>query len=95
VKDNMVHSPAGLRHCPKPRDICHACNLATVVFPCVKKKGQAVVVREKVKGGRRIGKVRGGRDLQDLHLPSSKVGIGENSDSQIHLAIFLSLGKLE
>jgi hypothetical protein len=45
---------------------------------------------DKVRGGRRTGKVRRGRDLQDLHLPSSKVGIGESSHSQI-----LFLGKLE
>jgi hypothetical protein len=33
VKDSMVHSPVGLHHRPKSRDICHACNLAIVVSP--------------------------------------------------------------
>jgi hypothetical protein len=33
VKDNTVRSPAGLCYCPKSRDICHACNLASVVSP--------------------------------------------------------------
>jgi hypothetical protein len=35
VKDSLMHSHIGLRHRPKSCDICHACNLATVVSPCV------------------------------------------------------------
>jgi hypothetical protein len=34
-----------------------------------------MMVRDKVGEGRRTGKVRRGRDLQDLHPQSSKVGI--------------------
>jgi hypothetical protein len=33
VKDSSRPSPVGLRHRPKSSDICHACNLATVVSP--------------------------------------------------------------
>jgi hypothetical protein len=33
VKDSSVPTPVGLCHCPKSRDICHTCNLATVVSP--------------------------------------------------------------
>jgi hypothetical protein len=35
VKDSSRPSPVGLRHRPKSSDICHACNLATVVSPWV------------------------------------------------------------
>jgi hypothetical protein len=33
LKDSMLHSPAGLRHLPRLRDICLACSSAIVVSP--------------------------------------------------------------
>jgi hypothetical protein len=53
------------------------------------------MMRDKRREGGSIGKVRISRDLQDLHLAGSKVGIRESSYSQIHLDAFLSLGKVE